>query len=397
VTAGPPVAPRLGFARRAVEAKRSAIRVIFDKAQDQEDLIRLEIGEPSFVTPTHIVDAAHAAARDGWTRYGPNGGLVSLRERLVDRLERVDGIRSHPDEVVVTPGGMNALFSIYFALLEPGDEVLLPTPGFPNMDEMVRLLGGQPVFYPLTAANGYLPDVDDIGARVTPRTRVLFVNSPGNPTGAVFPPALVQQLVELADRSGIWLLSDEVYDELLLEDGICHTSARTFDTDGRVVTVFSFSKVYAMTGWRVGYCVAPVELATLLRKLQEPQVSCPSTVSQKAAEAALDGPRAPIEAMRIAYRDRLRLADRVMTEVGFEGHRSAATIYQVLDVSRARMDPMDLAVRLLDECRVAVAPGSVFGPGGAGLVRISLAAEPDAIETGIRRIARAVDTWATRP
>ena len=378
------------LAARAVVARRSTIRQVFDAASDRPDTIRLEIGEPSFVTPSHIIDGALAAASAGHTGYGPNGGLASLRELLADKLAAVDGVSATPDEIVVTPGGMNALFSTYFALLEPGDEVLLPTPGFPNMDEMVRLLGGVPVFYPLRPESGYVPDPDEIAARISSRTTVLFVNSPSNPTGTVIPGEVMERLVALARTRGLWMISDEVYDELILDPGVRHVAARPFDTDGRVITIHSFSKVYAMTGWRVGYAVAPRPVADVLRKLQEPQVSCPSTISQKAAEAALLGPRAPITAMRDAYRERRDRAWAATVAAGLGGSRPAATLYQVIDVAAAGMPSLAFALRLLEESGVAVAPGSVFGPGGEGLVRISFAAHGDAIEEGIRRIGEAV-------
>ena len=172
-------------------------------------MIRLEVGEPSFTTPAHVIEAAARAARGGHTGYGPNGGLPSLRELLSEKLRRVNGIEASPEEIVVTPGAMNALYSVYLALLEPGDEVLLPTPGFPNMDEMVRLLGGRPVFYPLAADEGFLPDVAALDGLVTARTRMLFVNTPANPTGAVYPARLMEELVEFAARHDLWLLCDE--------------------------------------------------------------------------------------------------------------------------------------------------------------------------------------------
>ena len=282
-------------AERATALRRSEIRVLFDAAaRSGGDVIRLEVGEPSFTTPAHVIDAAARAAHDGWTGYGPNGGLLSLRELLSDKLRRVNGIDASVDEIVVTPGGMNALYSVYLALLEPGDEVLLPTPGFPNMDETVALLGGRPVFYSLAAEAGFLPDIGALEALVTERTKVLFVNTPANPTGAVYPASLMGDLVDFAARHDLWLLCDEVYDEMVLSDGCVHTAAAPLDEHGRVITVCSFSKVYAMTGWRVGYAVAPAPLADVLRKLQEPLVSCPSTISQKAAEAALSRAARPL-------------------------------------------------------------------------------------------------------
>ncbi len=382
------------LSERAFAARRSAIREVFDAANRLPDAIRLEIGEPSFKTPQFIVDAAFGAAASGWTGYTPNGGYLSLRELLAEKLERVDGYTVDPECIVVTPGAMNALFSIYLAVLEPGDEVLLPTPGFPNMDEMVRLLGGEPVFYRLDRAGGYLPSPDEIESLVTPRTKVIFANTPGNPTGAVFPESTVRALAELAAERRIWLISDEVYDQLILDDDVPHVAAAALVAGAPVVSVYSFSKVYAMTGWRVGYCAAPPQLAALLRKLQEPQVSCPSAISQKAAEAALRGPHEEIELMRLAYRERRDRAVEVAAEVGLDVFRTAGTFYMLVDVSASGLSPHAFTMRLLDEFRVAVAPGEVFGPGGNGLVRISLAREPDEIAEGMTRIARAIEAFA---
>ena len=300
-------------ADRVLAYRRSEIRVLFDAAAKTPGALRLEVGEPSFTTPSHIIDAAAKAAHDGHTGYGPNGGLLSLRELLVEKLFKVNGISAESDEVVVTPGGMNALYSTFGVLLEPGDEVLLPTPGFPNMDEMIRLYSSKPVFYHLKAEAGFLPDLDELKSLVTPRTKVLFINSPSNPTGCVFDAETMASLVEFANQNDLWIVSDEVYDELLLDETVRHVPAARFDNDGRVISIFSFSKVYAMTGWRVGYLVANRQFADLARKIQEPQVSCPSTISQKAAEAALTGPRAPIDEMLKSYRKRLGLATEIAT------------------------------------------------------------------------------------
>lgn len=377
------------LAARAAALRRSEIRLLFDVASRREDAIRLEVGEPSFTTPAHIIDAAADAARAGHTGYGPNGGLAPLRELLADKIDRVDGYAVSPDQIVVTPGGMNALFSTYLALLDPDDEVLLPTPGFPNMDEMVRLLGGVPVFYPLSG-DGLLPRVEDLAARATPRTKVLFINTPANPTGAVFPPQLVEELVAFCEERGMWLLSDEVYDEMVLDPALHHTAAGRFDRAGQVVSVYSFSKVYAMTGWRVGYAVAPPAVAEVLRTLQEPQVSCPSTISQMAAMAALTGPREPIDEMLDAYRRRRNMAVATARSEGLRAVEPGGTLYMMIDVSAVGMPSLEFALMLLERHGVSVAPGSVFGPGGEGWVRISLAAEDGAIVEGIRRLAAAV-------
>ncbi len=376
------------LAARVESLRRSEIRVLFDAADDQPDAIRLEVGEPSFTTPAHIIDAAAAAAREGHTGYGPNGGLESLRHLLSDKILRVNGFAAEPTNIVVTPGAMNALFSIYMALLEPGDEVLLPTPGFPNMDEMVRLLGGLPVFYELDPKSDFIPDVDEIDRLCGAKTKAVFVNTPSNPTGAVFPPAVVRSIVDMTREHGVWLISDEVYDEMILDPAAAHVSAASFPGSDHVVSVFSFSKIYAMTGWRVGYAAAPADFADRLRVLQEPEVSCPSTISQKAAEAALSGPRGPIEKMIDAYRRRRALALDVASSEGLTVVPPAGALYMMVSISEAPGSSLDFALHLLETQGVSVAPGSVFGPAGEGWVRISLAADDELLVEGLRRLAK---------
>ena len=381
----------LAFSHRARDLRRSTIRVLFDAADQNPDAIRLEVGEPSFTTPQHIIDAASSAAAAGYTRYGPNGGLTSLRELLVDKIQKVNGFKAAFDQVVVTPGAMNGLYSIYAALLNPGDEVLLPTPGFPNMDETVRLLGGQPVFYELERHDGYLPDPDRIASLVTPRTKALFLNTPNNPTGAVLPPERIEAILSVTSERGVWVISDEVYDQLILDDGLPYLSPGSVDTSMPIISVYSFSKVYSMTGWRVGYVVAPPALAQILRTLQEPQVSCPSTISQKAAEAALTGPREPIEAMRSAYVENRDSAWTRLLELGLEGFRTQGTFYMLIDIAKSGLAPLDFSLRLLEEGGVAVAPGEVFGPGGNKVVRISLANDRENIELGLDALSSFIE------
>jgi len=373
---------------KVLAAKRSSIRVVFDLANSMSDVIRLEIGEPRFTTSGYIIDGALNAARDGFTRYTPNGGFGSLRELLAEKIRRINGYSAEVDQIVVTPGAMNALYSIYLTILNPGDEVLLPTPGFPNMDEMVRLLGGTPVFYTLRQETGYLPDLDELETQTTERTKAVFINNPGNPTGAVFPAELVRNLVDFAHRRKIWLISDEVYDQLTLDEEPEHVSAGRFDQEGLVVSVYSFSKVHAMTGWRVGYCVSQRSLADGLRKVQEPLCSCPSSISQKAAEAALKGPSTDVDARRKAYRDGRDRAWEVIREQGLTAFKPQGTFYMLINVAESGMPASDFTIKLLREGRVAVAPGEVFGPGGHGFVRVSLAGETAEIEEGIRRLGK---------
>jgi aspartate/methionine/tyrosine aminotransferase len=206
----------------------------------------------------------------------------------------------------------------------------------------------------------------------------------------VFPPDVIEQIVVAAADRGVWVISDEVYDQLILDDDRVHLSPGSLDSALPVVSVYSFSKVYAMTGWRVGYVVAPTALADVLRKLQEPQVSCPSTISQKAAEAALTGPREPIESMRTAYVERRDFAWRLVQDLGLEAFRTQGTFYMLVDVSRSGMSPLDFAMQLLERDGVSVAPGEVFGPGGSEVIRISLANDEENIGLGLKAVAGAI-------
>jgi aspartate/methionine/tyrosine aminotransferase len=226
------------LAARALRLKRSAIREVFDLAIKLPDAIRLEVGEPSFRTPQHIIVGALAAAEAGFTHYTPNGGLESLREMLAEKIGRVNRYRADPASIVVTPGAMNALFTSFLALLNPGDQVLLPTPGFPNMDEIVSFLGGDPVFYRLAASTGYLPDVDEIKSLIGPRTKAMFVNTPANPSGVVFPRSVVQDLVEIASSRRVWMIFDEVYDELVLDESLSHVAAASIDPMAPIISVY---------------------------------------------------------------------------------------------------------------------------------------------------------------
>jgi aspartate/methionine/tyrosine aminotransferase len=249
------------------------------------------------------------------------------------------------------------------------------------------------VFYELSATTGYLPDPERIAGLITPRTRVLYINTPTNPTGAVYSEALMSDLVALARQRDIWLVSDEVYHTLILDDEISHHAAACFDATGNVLSVYSFSKDYAMTGWRLGYCIAPTNVAERMRSL-ELHGTYASSVSQAAGLAALRGPQEPFEAMRLAYRERRDLAWAAVERLGLDAIRPRGAFYLFLDISRTELTSMDFTLRLLEEEQVTVAPGSVFGPAGEGHIRLSLAAPGEAIVVGLERVAAALGKWA---
>ncbi|GAA3106747.1 aminotransferase [Streptosporangium carneum] len=345
--------------------------------------IRLELGEPDFATPPHIVEAAYTATRGGATRYAPTAGIPELREALAAKVGTVNGVAAAPEEVFVSCGAVEGLYAVYRALLDEGDEILVPDPGWPNFTNLAHLAGARPVGYRLLPSDGYLPDLERLDRSVTARTRAVLVNSPANPLGTVWPGTTLAAVAEWAARHGIWVIADECYDQLWLDEP--SRSMAALAPDAPVVSVFSFSKTYAMTGWRVGYVVAGRPLAERIARVQETAVSCVSTPAQHAALAALRGPQEPVEEMRAAYRARRDLALAVAQEVGLPALRPEGAFYLWLDVGGR--PSAELAMDLLRTRGVAVAPGAAFGPGGEGAVRLSLAAAPEAIEEGLRRLA----------
>ncbi len=370
--------------------RRSGIREIMELASSMTDVIHLEVGDPDLPTPAPIVEAAHRAALDGYTRYTPNAGLPSLRAAIAGRLRDRHGLETSPEAVVVTPGAVCALATSVLAIVDPGEEVLVPDPGWPNYRSMVQLAGGRPVPYPLRAETGYLPDPAGLERLLTPRTKLLVVNTPANPTGALFPEEVVRQLVGWAREHDLYVLSDEVYEDFVFR-GV-HVPARRFDPDGRVVTVSGFSKTYAMTGWRLGYAVAPPEVAAVVSRLQEPLVSCAAAPTQKAAEAALCLPDQVVDRMRERYRGRVELAAGVLEPAGLLPVRPAGALYAFVDLRHLGDDSYRLARELLERERVATAPGESFGAEGRGRLRLSLTADEAALLEGCRRIVRFAGT-----
>jgi aspartate aminotransferase len=367
----------------------SRIREIMELAWEDPEVIHLEVGEPDFPTPEHVVEAAHEAARSGLTRYAPNAGLPELREALADKVTRRNGYEARPDQVVVTQGGIQALYLVLLALLEPGDEVLLPDPAWPNFRMIAHLLGARVLPYPLVSEGDFLPRLEDLERLVTPRTRAILVNTPSNPLGTVVPRELVEPLLEFARRRDLWYISDEVYDEVVFDDAFVSAGA-VADPGDRLVSIYSFSKVYAMTGWRVGYLVAPPDLAKLLTGMQEPIVSCVNTPAQLAALAAVTGPQDVVREMRESYQERRDELLEILERGNLPSSQPSGAFYVWTDVSAANVPSMEFARSLIEREHVAVAPGSAFGDLGEGYVRLSLASSREDLLDGASRLVRFV-------
>lgn len=374
------------LAQLPLEIPRSGIREIMDLAAAAEKngpVIHLEVGQPDFATPAHIVEATCRAVREGHTRYISAAGIGPLREAAARSCERRTGVATSANQVVVTTGAMMSLATAFFTLLESGDEVLLPDPGWPNYSTSVRLARGVPVAYSLRAPE-FLPDLDELQSLVTPRTKILLVCSPSNPTGQVHDATLTEALVAFARRNDLWVVSDEIYSEIVFENPA--PSVLNFDTDERCLVINGVSKTYAMTGYRIGFTRGSVAYIEVAAKLQEPFVSCGTGFSQIAAVAALDGPQDCVSEMRAAYWRRRDIALDVLRERGLYRYTPGGAFYVLVDISAAGLDSRDFALRLLEEKRVAVAPGDTFGRLSAASVRVSVASRDEDVREGLARI-----------
>jgi len=370
-------------------ASHSGIRELSNEALRTPGAIRLDVGQPNFPTPKHISEAGKRAIDENKTYYTHTQGLISLREKLVVKLERVNGIVVTPDRIACGPGGVGALAAVFGAVIEAGDEVLLPDPGWPNTRLMLTWTGARGVFYPCPAESGFQPDLDALAGLVSPRTKMLLINSPNNPTGAVYPAATIERLIEIAQRHNLWLVSDECYDQIIL-DGSWTSPASLAPDDPRIASVFTFSKSYSMTGWRIGYVAGSAELIDTATKVLESNSSCVSTISQVAAEAALDGPQDCVIEMVAAYRHRRNVVVDILREADMLINEPTGAFYCMADVSRARLHSRDFALRLLREEGVSVAPGSAFGEVAGQAVRISLASSDSDLREGVGRLAEFV-------
>jgi len=377
---------RVSARARAVPV--SLIRRMFELTPNVPGAVSLAVGEPGFATPPHIVEAASAALRDGFTKYSPNPGYLDLREAIADKIERVNGYRVDPaGEVFVTVGAMQALALTFMVGIDPGDEVILTDPSYTNFEGTITLAGGRPVFVPTDPERGYRPHAEDVAAAVTPRTRAILVNSPSNPTGAVYPRDLLHAIAEICVRHDLLLISDETYRALTYGD-VRSVSPASFPGLGdRTVSIYSFSKEYAMTGWRIGYLTGPAPMLGVMATVQEYVASCVNAATQRAALAALRGPQDCVETMRRAYQRRRDLVvERLGGIPGVRCPRPDGAFYAFADVRAVTRDTRSLAERLLFDHRVVVSPGEAFGPRSGGFLRLSYATSDEDLVQGLTRL-----------
>ena len=364
------------------------IREITQAAWATPNAIVLSIGEPGFPTPVHVLQAAQDTLARDETGYTPNAGISPLRAAFAERVSAQTGSVVDPSRVFVTSGAQQGLHLAMSMLLDAGDEILIPNPGYPTFAMTARLLHAEPVEYPLHPGNGFQPRIEDIEARITSRTRVLLLNSPSNPLGAVFSAELTRELVDLARSRNLWILSDECYEAFTYD--VPHVSPLAFDGGGRgerVIASYTLSKTYGLTGLRVGALVTPAGLEAQMSTVMESIVSCVASPSQYAALAALTGPQDYVQEAAAHYRGNRDAASAVLDAKGITYLAAQGAFYLWADLSHASGGNIrNWSGQFLTEEGVAVAPGTAFGSIGEGWIRIALCGGRDELVSGVSRL-----------
>jgi aspartate aminotransferase len=350
-------------------------------------VIHLEIGEPDFATPRHIIEAAKKALDEGWTHYGPAQGFPDLREAIADYVSRTRSIRVGPDHVAVVPGGKPILFFPMLALLEPGDEVLYPNPGFPIYESMIRFLGAVPVPLPLMEERGFALDLDLLRDRLSERTRLLILNSPHNPTGGVLSRQDVEAIADMVRDRDLMVLSDEIYSRIYYDEPPFSIASLPGMLE-KTIILDGFSKTYAMTGWRIGYGVMPTWLVAAVNRLMVNSNSCTASFTQRAALAALTGPQDDADRMVAEFRRRRdAFCDALNALPGLRCARPQGAFYAFPNIRDTGFSSGELADRLLEEAGVACLSGTAFGAYGEGYLRFSYANSYENLMEAVERIA----------
>ncbi len=352
------------------------------------DVVSFSMGEPDFDTPANVVEACRDSLRSGYTHYTPSLGIPELRKAVADASRAESGIPCDQSNVLITPC-KQAIFMVALAYIDPGDEVILSDPSWVSYEACIRLAGGVPVYVPTSFEDGFVLDPAKVEAAITPRTRMIILNTPSNPTGCVMPRGVLKQIADIAKAHGIKVLADEIYSAIVYEGE--HVSISSFPgMFENTITVSGLSKSYAMTGWRLGWAIAPAEDIKAINKLQSHSISCAVSFVQKAAVEALTGPQDSRASMVKEFRRRRDLVMDLVEEIpGFECNVPSGAFYVFPKYNRD-VPSAKLAEVLLKEGHVAVTPGTAFGPNGEGFFRISYATSEDQIREGMARIRKVV-------
>jgi len=355
------------------------------------DIIALGRGDPDFPTPQHIIDAAKAALDAGATHYTHPAGDLKLRAAIADDLkQRIGNDYDAETEVLVTLGAQEAVYLTFLALIEPGDEVLLPSHRFTSYDAGTELCGGKVTTYETVFGNDYRLDVDEIERNITPRTKILSVVSPDNPTGGVATPESIAAVAELAKRHNLLVISDEIYDRFVYDHAKHVSIAGQPGMRERTIVINGVSKCYAMTGWRVGYLAGPADFVRSIIEVKHTLTICTPSVSQAAAYAAITGPQECIDEMRSTYAERRDVLMTALNEIGLPYIRPAGAFYVYVDISSTGKSSPEFCLSLLQDTGVMIFPGTMFGNSGERHVRMSLLAPRDQIEEAVDRMRTAI-------
>ncbi|MBR5524615.1 MAG: aminotransferase class I/II-fold pyridoxal phosphate-dependent enzyme [Clostridia bacterium] len=372
--------------RTLAEMKPSGIRKFFDIAAEMEDVISLSVGEPDFSTPWHIRQEGIHTLEKGRTWYSPNAGLLALREAIAGYVRRHSGVTYNPkEEILVTVGGSEAIDLCFRALITPGDEVLIPEPSFVCYDPLTRMAGGTPVPLVTKAEDAFRLKAETVAAAITPKTKMLVLPFPNNPTGAIMPREELEALAQVLRGTDIMVLSDEIYGELTY--GREHVSITSIEgMQERTVLVSGFSKAFAMTGWRLGYACGPAPVMKMLTKLHQYAIMCAPTTAQYAAIEAMNNGDEDVERMRGEYDMRRRFIVDELNRLGLTCFEPEGAFYVFPSIQATGLSSEEFCRRLLEEKHVAVVPGNAFGESGEGFVRISYCYSLKHITEALRRI-----------
>lgn len=360
------------------------------EAQGKE-IIHLEIGEPDFATPRNIIDAGIRALNEGYTHYTPAPGLPEVRATIAEYATRQKGVHYDPEEVVIVPGGKPIMFFTILALVNPGDEVIYPNPGFPIYESVINFVGGKAVPLPIREENDFRLDVDELAGLITPKTKLLIINSPANPTGGVLTAEDIGRIADLVRGKNIVVLADEIYDRIVYDGARPVSIAAQPGMKDWTIILDGFSKTYAMTGWRIGYGLMHRELADRIAQLMVNSNSCTAAFTQKAAQEALTGPQDAAEAMVAEFKKRRDIiVDGLNSIPGITCKRPLGSFYVFPNIKGLGLSSQELEAFLMEKAGVAALSGTAFGKYGEGYLRLSYANSVENIEKALEKIAAAV-------
>lgn len=382
------------IAERTRGIPTSGIREIFEKAQTMSDVIRLEVGEPDFNTPDHITAAAARALSEGETHYTSTAGVFELREQISQKFRRENDLEFDPKtQIMVTSGAVNGLTLSLMATVNPGDEVLIPDPGWPNYVGCIKIAQGVPIQYSLLERNRFGPDLNEIRAKINKKTKAILICSPNNPTGSVLTDKDLREIAAIAEQNDLLVISDEVYEKITY-GSIKHQSIGALSgMDKRVLTVNAFSKTYAMTGWRLGYVGGPAEVISQMIKINMTLNTCANSIAQKAGVEALRGPQDCVRRMREEYsRRRDFILGRLSRIPDIACVPPEGAFYVFPNIRGCGLSSHDFSLALLDQARVSTVPGTAFGEFGEGYIRLSFANSIENIGRAMDRIEKALNS-----